>query len=69
MTLFVEQIFPVFLIVAGLAFATVAIFKAAVPRSMTPALFPQPISIFNNLNSAGASNADIDSFMKRDFIG
>jgi len=40
MTLFVEQIFPIFLIIAGLGFATIAIFEPATLRSMKPALFP-----------------------------
>jgi hypothetical protein len=63
MTLFVEQIFPIFLIIAGLGFATIAIFGVAVQRSMTPALFPKEISIFNNLNSADLTNAQIESFI------
>lgn len=68
MTLFVEQIFPVVLIIAGLAFATIAIFDTGEYRGMTPDLFPKPVTIFNNLNSAEATNADIDSFIKRDFM-
>jgi hypothetical protein len=39
-TLFIDTLFPVSLIIGGLALATVAIFEPAIPLSMTPALFP-----------------------------
>lgn len=59
MALFVEQVFPAMLIIAGLAFATIAIFDPGAPRSMGPELFPQPLSIYSNLNSAEATNEAI----------
>ena len=38
-TLAVDTIFPVVLIIAGLALATIAIFKEGVPRTMSPYIY------------------------------
>lgn len=59
-TLFIDTLFPVILVVGGFALATVAIFAPAVPLSMTPALFPEPVTIYHNLNSPTMTNADIN---------
>lgn len=50
-TLFIDTLFPVALIISGVGLATVAIFPPGVPVSMSPALFPAPLTTYNNLNS------------------
>lgn len=68
-TLFIDTLFPVCLIIGGLALATVAIFEPAVPLSMTPALFPQPVNIFYNLDSPSMTRSEVQNFISRDFVG
>jgi hypothetical protein len=50
-TLGIDTIFPILLIIAGLALSTVAVIKNGKARSMSPAIFPAPVSFSNNLLS------------------
>jgi hypothetical protein len=49
-TLVIEIIFPIVLIVAGLALATVKIFFDGSPRIMSPSIFPEPSHLIYNVN-------------------
>jgi hypothetical protein len=52
-TLTIDTIFPIILILAGLALATISIFKDGVPREMSPYIYPEEsLQQFYNLNSA-----------------
>lgn len=51
-TLGIDTIFPVLLIIAGLAAATVSIFKDGIPREMSPYIYNQvPMKLIYNSNS------------------
>jgi len=51
-TLGIDTVFPVLLIMAGLALSTVAVIKDGQARSMNPAtIYPAPVSIINNKDS------------------
>lgn len=51
-TLGIDTVFPVLLIVAGLALSTVAVIKDGQSREMNPvAIYPQPLDILNNQDS------------------
>lgn len=63
-TLVIELLFPIFLIVAGLALATIQFFKDGVPRVMSPSIFPTPTPTSYNLNGlVPDATGDISSFM------
>jgi len=68
-TLFIDTLFPVAVVIAGVGLATVAIFPQGVRVAMTPALFPAPLSTYSNLNSFTLQTAAIDEFVTRDYIG
>lgn len=51
-TLAIDTIFPVILIVVGLALSTVSFFKEGVAREMTPFIYTDQIEILRNQNSA-----------------
>jgi hypothetical protein len=51
-TLGIDTIFPIWLIVAGLALSTVAVIRDGRSRSMSPAIYPAPVTMFDNLDSA-----------------
>lgn len=50
-TLSIDTIFPVILIIAGLALSTVAFFKDGQGREMTPFIFPSPLKFYYNEES------------------
>jgi len=51
-TLGIDTIFPIVLIIAGLALATIAIFKDGIPRLMSPYIYDQvPMNLIYNANS------------------
>lgn len=51
-TLGIDTVFPVLLIVAGLALSTVAVIKDGQSREMNPlTIYPQPLYIINNQDS------------------
>lgn len=52
-TLTIDTIFPIILILAGLALATISIFKDGVPREMSPYIYPEEsLQLFYNQDSA-----------------
>jgi hypothetical protein len=51
-TLGIDTIFPILLIIVGLALATISFFKQGAPRLMTPFLYPSPMDIYYNKESA-----------------
>lgn len=52
-TLSIDTIFPIMLILVGLALATISIFKDGVPRDMSPYIYPvESLQQFYNQNSA-----------------
>jgi hypothetical protein len=55
-TLGIDTIFPILLIVAGLALSTVAVIKNGQSREMSPAIYPAPVTMYNNLDSAYLNN-------------
>jgi hypothetical protein len=64
-TLAIDTIFPVLLIIIGLALSTISFIKPGPSRLMTPFLYPAPLQMYYNKNSAGitAASGDIDTFM------
>ena len=63
-TLAVDTIFPILLVVIGLALATVAIFKEGQPRVMSPlAIYPTPIPLMYNADAKHAQLDDITRFI------
>ena len=50
-TLSIDTIFPIFLILAGLALSTIAFFKDGVARLENPFLYPAPLNLYWNKNS------------------
>ena len=47
-TLGIDTIFPILLIIVGLALATISFFKKGAPRDMTPFLYPSPMKLYYN---------------------
>jgi len=67
-TLAIDTIFPLVLIVCGLALASVSIFKDGKNLIMSPALFPKGNDIWYNSESAFISDGDdIKTFMETHF--
>ena len=61
-TLTIDTIFPIILILAGLALATIKIFKDGVPREMSPYIYPEEsLQQFYNLNSAFIEDDEKDT--------
>ena len=51
-TLGIDTIFPVLLIIVGLALATISFIKDGPAREMTPFIYPSPLQMYYNKNSA-----------------
>ena len=69
-TLSIDTIFPVVLIIAGLALSTVAFFKDGVGREMTPFIFPTPLKFYyNDASQVISTEADIQSFFEQGIKG
>ena len=72
-TLGIDTIFPILLIIVGLALATISFFKTGAPREMTPFLYPSPMQIYYNAESTSLTSAsgseDITSFMNSQWRG
>lgn len=69
-TLGIDTVFPVVLIIVGLALATIKTFQNGGARTMSSALYPQPNNVYVNGNSyntakegATLTSDDINSFM------
>jgi hypothetical protein len=73
-TLGIDTVFPVLLIVAGLALSTVAVIKDGQTRVMNPAsIYPQPLEIINNqdsiyCNPTTGKTATIPTFIDENII-
>ena len=50
-TLGIDSIFPILLIIAGLALSTISVIKNGVSKPMSPAIYPAPVTIYNNMDS------------------
>jgi len=73
-TLGIDTIFPIVLIIVGLALATVSIFKDGVPRLMSPYIFNQvPMKLIYNTNSESLNGPEnellIKSFIEDNIVG
>lgn len=68
-TLGIDAIFPVILIFAGLALATVAVIKEGRAREMTPFIFPIPIPAVTNDKSEFLTAEQVASFADFCWIG
>ena len=74
-TLSIDTIFPIILIIAGLALSTVAVIKDGVQREMSPFIFPpdkgsdQYGIYFNGASNFISKPEDIQSFMEDSFMG
>jgi len=63
-TLTIDTIFPIILILAGLALATISIFKNGVPREMSPYIYPvESLQQLYNQNSAFIEDDSIQTIM------
>lgn len=51
-TLAIDTLFPVFLIIVGLALSTISFFKEGAPRIMSPFIYTDSIDLVRNQNSA-----------------
>ena len=67
-TLGIDTIFPIILILAGLALSTVAIFKNGVSREMSATLYPTPLKIIQNSQSAFSNQSYIEAFVKNNMV-
>jgi len=67
-TLAVDTIFPILLVIIGLALATVAIFKEGAPRVMSPFIYPTPIELMYNADAKHATLHDIKDFVEGSVI-
>jgi hypothetical protein len=64
----IDTIFPIVLILAGLALSTVAIFKNGTHREMTATLYPTPLKIIQNSQSAFSNQSYIEAFIKNNMV-
>lgn len=62
-TLGIDTIFPILLIIVGLALATISFFKQGAAREMTPFLYPSPMKMYYNKNSTTLPDANCTAFM------
>jgi len=69
-TLGIDTIFPVLLILVGLALSTISFIKNGVSRDMSPFIYPGPFNFFYNGNSAlVASTPELTTFFTDDWKG
>jgi len=62
-TLGIDTVFPIILIIVGLALSTIKTFKDGQARTMSPNIYPQPNSGYSNENSLYLESSDISDFM------
>lgn len=68
-TLTIDTIFPIILILAGLALATISIFKNGVPREMSPYIYPvESLQQLYNQNSAFIEDDSIIKTIMNDWV-
>lgn len=72
-TLLIDVLFPIILIIAGLALATIAIFTQGPTRDLSMnALYPDIENTFyfneNALEGSTVSQADVSGFLDRNFV-
>ena len=68
-TLGVDTLFPILLIIIGLALATISIFKDGDPRDMTPSLYEQDkMYLMQNTNSLTLNEDTITKFMNENYL-
>lgn len=74
-TLAIDTIFPILLIIVGLALSTISFFKDGVPREMSPFIFPtDKLDLVYNTNSGLINKdlnnlAEIDPFYQKGWVG
>ena len=72
-TLGIDTIFPVLLILVGLALSTISFIKDGPSRDMTPFIYPSPLKMYYNKNSAIIKDPlqfqQITDFMINDWKG
>ena len=63
--LMIDLVFPIILIVAGLALSKIQVISTGVPRVMSPSLFPQPspYSFNSNGSYSGSSEGFFNTYM------
>lgn len=66
-TLAIDTIFPVLLILVGLALSTISFFKNGQVREMTPSLYTNELEMIYNSNSALIGGDGIKNFMENNF--
>ena len=68
-TLAVDTVFPILLVIIGLALATISIFKDGASRPMyPPAIYPTPIELMYNADAKHATAEDTKKFMQDSVI-
>jgi hypothetical protein len=69
-TLSIDTIFPIFLIIAGLALSTINFIKDSPPREMSPFVMQENLNVIWNTNSNFITDSTtIQDFMVSDWVG
>lgn len=68
-TLSIDTIFPIILILVGLALATISIFKDGTPRELSPYIFPESsLQLLYNQNSALITDTKTTETIMNDWV-